>query len=210
MKHLKKILFQILISLSTTIFCFSQTTTDEQLATQYFQNKEYEKAAVYFEKLVNKKDGIIFYNPYLLCLIKLEQFDKGEKLIKKMIKQNPMNLKYVVDLGTFYHDRNKHSESITQYNKAIKLLTGTQQQIFELANAFLEIKEWDYAIEAYKKGKGLLMGFYPFNAEIAEAYAGKGDIPGMVNEYLSLLELGDDQLPTVQNGLQPSFEDVKD
>ncbi len=184
---------------------------DEQLATQYLQNKEYDKAVVYFEKLFNKKDGAVFYNPYLLCLTKLEQFDKAEKLIKKQIKQNQQNLRFIVDLGTFYSDRKKTSDAQSQYEKAIKQLnTPNQQQIFDLANAFLEVQQWDYAIETYKRGRKLLNGFYPFSAEIADVYSKKGDIEGMVNEYLSLLAFGDDQLQTVQNGLQPSFGEDKD
>ena len=82
--------FLLCYSLFIFNYSFSQ---DEQLATQYLQNKEYDKAVVYFEKLYSRKDGAVFYNPYLLCLTKLEQFDKAEKLIKKQIKNNPQNLR---------------------------------------------------------------------------------------------------------------------
>ena len=205
-------IFLLIISQLTLAICaVAQPAANEQLATQYLQNKEYDKAVVYFEKLFNKNGGAVFYNPYLLCLTKLEQFDKAEKLIKKMVKQNPQNLRYLVDLGTFYNDRKKTAEAHSQYEKAIKQLnTPNQQQIFDLANAFLEAKQWDYAIETYKRGRKLMNGFYPFNAEIADVYLKKGDMEGMVNEYLSLLEFGDDQLQAVQNGLQPSFGEDKD
>jgi hypothetical protein len=40
---------------------FSQSATDEQLAFQFLQNKEYDKAIVYYEKFFNKKGGIAYY-----------------------------------------------------------------------------------------------------------------------------------------------------
>jgi tetratricopeptide (TPR) repeat protein len=192
------------------ISCFSQPNTDEQLAFQYLQNKEFDKAVVYYEKFFSKKDGISYYNPYLLCLTQLKQYDKAEKMIKKVIKQYPYDLTYLVDLGTLYKDQKQEEKGNTQYEKAIKQLKSEQQQIIALANEFIQLQEWDYAIATYKEGKRLMNGFYPFSAEIAGVYEKKGDIHGMVSEYLSLLDYGDDQLQAVQNGLQPSFGEDKD
>src|ERR1035437_3810106 len=106
---------------------FSQTT-DEQLALQYLQNKEYDKAIVYYEKFFNKRDGISYYNPYLLCLTKLQQFDKAEKVIKKTINKYPQNLSYRVDLGTLYKDSDKKEKGNSEYEKAIKQLSPDQKQ----------------------------------------------------------------------------------
>lgn len=202
-------------------FCFSQTTTDEQLAMQYLQNKEYEKAVVYYERFFEKTNDISFYNSYLLCLSRLKQFGKAEKVIKKMIKQYPHNLTYFVDLGVLYSDMGDKEKSRVEYEKAINYLGITkkqtekdqypnvQQQIIDLANAFAMQQEWDYAIKTYMKGRKIMGNFYPFIIEVAELYEQKGDIAGMVNEYLSLLEYGDDQLQVVQNGLQNDFSEEK-
>ncbi|MFI5163859.1 MAG: tetratricopeptide repeat protein [Bacteroidia bacterium] len=189
---------------------FSQPTTDEQLAFQYLQNKEYDKAVVYYEKFFNKKNGMDYYNPYLLCLTKLQQFDKAEKIIKKTIKQYPQNLTYVVDLGTLYKGNKEKEKGNSEYEKAIGHLLPEQNQIFDLANSFIQLQEWDYAIAAYQRGRKLLRGFYPFNEELAAVYSKKGDVSRMVSEYLDLLDMGDDQLQAVQNGLQPSFGEEKD
>lgn len=185
-------------------------TTDEKLAFQYLQNKEFDKAIVYYEKFFSKKEGITYYNPFLLCLVKLQQYDKAEKMIKKVIKQYPKNPTYIVDLGTLYKEKKETDKGNSQYEKAIRQLNPDQQQITALANAFIQLQEWDFAISTYKEGRRLLRGFYPFSAEIADVYSKKGDIEGMVNEYLSLLDYGDDQLQIVQNGLQPSFVEDKD
>lgn len=189
---------------------FGQVSTDEQLATQYLETKEYDKAVVYFEKLFSRKDGQTYYDPYLFCLLKLQQFEKAEKLIKRQIKQQPKNLHLLVDLGTLYKDQKQTEKGNEQYTKAIRLLPADQQQVLSVATEFIRLKEWDFALETYRKGKKLMGGFYPFSAEIAEVYMHQGNIRGMVNEYLSLLELGDDQMQAVQNGLQPGFGEDQD
>lgn len=199
----------------STVYCLLSTpaftqTTDEQLAFQYLSNKEYDKAIVYYEKFFNKKDGLTYYDPYLLCLTKLGQTDKAEKMIKKVIKQNPGNLNYVVDLGTLYRDNGNESKSKTQYENAIRQLQPNQAQIMSLAHSFSDLKEWELAITTYERGRKLLQGFYPFYSEIAEVYSKKGDVAGMVNQYLNLLDEFNDQIQTVQNGLQASFGEDKD
>ena len=62
---------------------FSQTETDEQLASAYFQNKEYDKAVELYEKVYVQKPNLANYTKYIECLIKLEEFGKTEKIIKK-------------------------------------------------------------------------------------------------------------------------------
>lgn len=210
MSNSKKIALLLTSCFLVSTYCLAQPTADEQLAFQYLQNKEFDKAIVYYEKFFNGKNGIDYYNPYLLCLTKLQKYDKAEKMIKKVMKQYPQNLTYIVDLGTLYKDQKEIGKGNAQYEKAIKLLTSDQQKIISLANEFIQLQEWDYAIVTYKEGRKLLRGFYPFSAEIADIHSKKGDINAMVNEYLDLLELGDDQIQTVQNGLQPSFGEDKD
>jgi tetratricopeptide (TPR) repeat protein len=212
----QRVAYTVRLGFLLTLFCFSfficqaQSNTDEQLAFQYLQNKEYNKAVDYYENFFSKKDGLTYYEPYLLCLTKLGQFDKAEKMIKRAIKQNLKNLSYVVDLGTLYLNGGNKSKSNSQYELAVKQLIPDQKQIISLANSFVQLKEWDYAIVTYERGRKLLQGFYPFYIETAEVYSKKGDVAGMVNQYLNLLNDYGDQLQTVQNGLQPSFGEYKD
>ena len=65
---------------------FAQTsnpTTDEQLAAQYYQAGEYDKAVVYYEKLYSRTPIEVYYNYYLNCLIYTKDLKKAEKIVKK-------------------------------------------------------------------------------------------------------------------------------
>lgn len=200
--YIKKIFLFILLLASA--IPVSAQTTDEQLAAQYYQNKEYDKAVVYYEKLYNKKPIALYYNYYLDCLLQLKDFKTAEKVVKKQIKKNEKLLNYVVDLGYVYAVSGDEAKAKEQYKSALNQLVD-QQQVFELAKAFINVKQYDYAIEAYEKGRKFSKGSYPYNFEIAQVYELKGDLQSAISEYLDVLLLSDNYLESVQNALQPSF-----
>jgi len=176
-------------------------TSDEQLAAQYFQNKEYEKAAFYFEKLFDKNPIDRYYQNLLTCWIETENFSKAEKLVKKQQKRNPYAQTYTVDLGYVYKREGKKEEAKKVWDKAINDLSPNQNQIFELANAFINRKEIEYALATYQKGRKILNGLYTFHFEIADIYAQKGDYTAMINEYLDILLINEAYIQQVQNAL---------
>ncbi|NTW33934.1 MAG: tetratricopeptide repeat protein, partial [Bacteroidetes bacterium] len=75
---------------------FAQTSTDEQLAAQYLQNKEYDKAVELYEKLFNKNQEYVYYAPYVQCLTELKNYKAAEKIIKKQIKLHSLVPQYGV------------------------------------------------------------------------------------------------------------------
>jgi len=73
-------------------------STNEQLALQYYNNKEFDKAIVYYEKLYDK-NPYSYYEYYLTCLLKTDDKKKAEKIIKKQIKLNDGIVSLYVDFG---------------------------------------------------------------------------------------------------------------
>ncbi len=176
-------------------------SSDEQLAAQYFQNKEYEKAAYYYEKLFDKNPIDRYYQNLLTCWIETENYNKAEKLIKKEHKRNSYAVTYMIDLGYIYKREGKIDQAKKIWEKALNDLPPKQNTIFELANAFINRKEIDYALATYLKGRKILNGLYTFHFEIADIYAQKGDYTAMINEYLDLLLINENYIQQVQNSL---------
>jgi tetratricopeptide (TPR) repeat protein len=183
---------------------FAQPGTDEQLAQQFYQNKEFDKALDYYEKLYNKKSPENFYAPYLNCLLETKDFKKAEKIVKKMMKQYPENLNYNVDLGYVYSVSGDESKASAAWQTAIKNIKY-DEQVFSAANSFITIRQYDLAIATYLKGRKISQNNYPFSFELASVYNTKGDKLAMINEYLDVLELQDSYIQSVQNALQTSF-----
>lgn len=205
---MKNVFLSIFLFLSGIIF--AQKNTDDQLADQFFQTKEYGKAAIYYEKLYDK-NPTLYYTPYFKCLLATSDFKKAEKIAKKQLKSFPQDLFHYVDLGQVYKADSNLTKAKEQYTKAIKELGIDISQTLQLGKAFIGVKEFDYAIETYKKGRKYNEHIYPFFYESADAYKAKGDIRSMINEYLDALSFKETELQNVQMQLQNSlgYDDEK-
>ena len=187
----------------------AQTSTDEQLALQFYQNKEFDKALDYYEKLYNKKSPQQFYTPYLNCLLEIKDFKKAEKIVKKQIRQNPDNTEIMVDLGTVYARGEEQDKAKSAWELTVKSIKQ-DEQVFAVAKAFVSIQQYDYAIATYLKGRKISQNDYPYSFELADIYVLKGDKMSMINEYLDVLESQDSYIQSVQNALQTSFGNEAD
>lgn len=202
MKNFKYIL--LLVFTIVTATASAQPSTDEQLALQYYQNKEFDKALDYYEKLYNKKSPQLYYSKYVDCLIETKDYKKAEKIIRKHIKQTPEQLNFHIDLGSLYAKANESEKAKAEWEKAVKSIRY-DEQVFTVANNFVSIRQYDLAIAAFQKGRKISQTNYPYNFELAEVYRIKGDKIAMINELLDALEANDSYIQSVQNSLQTSF-----
>jgi tetratricopeptide (TPR) repeat protein len=177
---------------------------DDKLAMQYYEQKQFDKAAAYFEKLYDKQPDA-YFTYYFKCLIETKDYKTAEKITKRQIKHSDANTHLYVKLGTVYRLMGNPDKEKDQYNKAVKEVIPEQKLIFALAHAFEDEELYDYAIEVYKKGRKQTAASYPYFYEIADVYKKKGDLKAMVNEYLDAVEFRESELYTAQANLQQSL-----
>ena len=182
----------------------AQKANDEKLAMQFYEQKQYDKAATYFDNLYDKNPDA-YFTYYYKCLVAIKEYSKAEKIIKKQIKRNETAFYLYVWLGKLYKIQNNPEKEKEQYNKAIKELIPLQNYVFVLAHAFEDEELYDDALEVYKKGRKETRDSYPYYYEIAELYKKKGDLKAMVNEYLDAIEFRESELYTAQSNLQQSL-----
>lgn len=175
---------------------------EPQLAMRFFQARDYEKAVQLYENLYNQQSSSYYYTYYLQCLIELKEYKKADKLIRDKRKSDPRVAKYLVDQGYLSFREGDGDKARKLYEKAMEELLPDQQQVFDLANAFILKGENSYAIEVYLKGRELLKGAYPFSFELANVYQRSGNYPKLFEEYLNLLDVNESYLRTVQDRLQ--------
>lgn len=188
-----------------SVSVYAQAVTDEQLGLQYFNNKEYEKAAALFERLFDEKPGVYNYTYLLQSLLELDDLDKAEKIVKKQAKRFPEDYRYVIDQGYVLIRSNQSPKATKLFEQAIKDLPADQRKVSELANAFMVRREYDYAVKTYQKGRQLLSPGYTFGFELAQLYDTQGNYGKMVDEYLQMLETNPDMQTQVQDRLQNSL-----
>ena len=179
----------------------AQGGTDEQLAAQYFQRGEYEKAALYYDKLYRSQPNDYYYEQLFRCQVSLKDYESAEKLAKDQLRRQNGDPRFIVDLGSVYRAQGDDDKATQQFQKALKGMKYDQASVRNLANAFSKYNELDLALEAYERGQNGLKDGTNFHYEIATIYAAKGDVPAMVKQYIDLLGANESYIQAVQNGL---------
>jgi tetratricopeptide (TPR) repeat protein len=175
---------------------------EEQLALQFYQNQDFEKSAELFEQLYEKKPSLYYYQFLVFSLIEIKDYGRAERVIKKCQKAEPDAARYTVDLGYVSFRSGSPEKAKKLYEEALKKLGPNQQQVFDLANAFITRSENEYAIRTYLKGRQLLNNSYPFGFELANVYERMGDFKNAMEEYLNMLDFNKSYLNTVQDRIQ--------
>ncbi|MFT4545066.1 MAG: tetratricopeptide (TPR) repeat protein [Bacteroidia bacterium] len=197
------------LSILLLVFLFpltllAQTDTDEQLAAQYFKNGEYDKAEVYYKKLYKRYNDEFFYQYYIDCLLKLENFSEAEKTVSKRIKKEGNPVLYV-HLGYVQKAAGDKKKALQTYGKAITELPPFQRQIQALANSFTDKGELEYVIRTYEKGRKLLNGIYNYRFELAKVHNQRGNFDQALEEYLNALNEDESQIVNVKTDLLDVF-----
>ncbi len=181
----------------------SQTLTNEKLAIQYYEQKEFEKANIYFDELFNKS-AEIWYTYYYKSLLAIKDYSKAEKITKKFLKEDKNNTTLFVRLGQIYKLQNNEKKEKDFYDKAIKELIAFPPYVQNLAIAFLEAGQYNYALDAYQKGRKATPE-YPYFFEKAEVFKSMNDLKSMINELLDALEFKESDIQLVKINLQNSL-----
>lgn len=195
-----KNIISFIICLFLTIQLQAQTAS---LARKYYQDGEFEKAAALYEELhARNRANDYYFERYFSTLLELEDYKTGEKMVKKAIKAAPEKVERYVSYGILFERQGDRKKANEQYDKAIKLLPENQVHIVRLAKAFSNNKNYDYAINTYERGTKLMKVKDVFSYEMGMVYREKGDIPKMIDSYLSSLEY----LPNRMTNIQAFFQ----
>jgi tetratricopeptide (TPR) repeat protein len=180
----------------------AQGGTDEQLAAQYLQQGEYAKAVLYYDKLYKAQPTTYYYEQLYKSHVALKEYDEAEKLAKDQMRRQNGDPRYLVDIGELKKLQGDDDKAKQAFDKALKQLDADQGSIRMLANTFIKNNELDYALQTYEKGRRLLKDdATDFFYETANIRAAKGDIAGMIGDYMDLVQSNPAYLQAVQNGL---------
>ena len=169
------------------------------LANQYYQNGEYQKAASLYSQLLDNDDqSDIFFNRYVDCLINLEQYDECEKAIKKQLKKSPENVSLYVTYGNLYERQEKTDEAKAQYERAIEKMAPDYVSVNRLASLFINSGKYDFATQAYERGSKLMKDPNRFAFNLGELYRRKGEPAKMIEYYLNALTADPGKIYTIQ------------
>jgi tetratricopeptide (TPR) repeat protein len=181
---------------------------DEQLARQYLENGEYEKAASLYEQLYKKfPQQEYFLTQYASALIANKDFAKAETEIKKQLKSKPDNLTLQLTLGDIYTKQEKPEDAKKQYQKAISSLKTDPNQVLMLKDAFMTRYQTEYALQTLERGNALLKEKNHFAFYEGDVLRSLNEPVKMVTRYLDAMEFNEGILPSLEATFQRYFKD---
>lgn len=181
------------------------------LATQLFQQGEYEKVVSLLEKFANSNNtNERFDYLYINSLIKINKTEEAEKYTKKQMSKFPKQRFYAIALGNLYLEKGQLAESNKIFENLINKLTSDEFNINDLANSFYNYSLFDYMIKTYQQGRKLLKNDNLFTSELISIYKYKKDKEMLASTYLELLPTKPQLITQAQQNLANVFEDKTD
>jgi Tfp pilus assembly protein PilF len=175
---MKKFFYYILLFFSLGLFA-----QNEQLAQNYFDKGDFEKALISYEELLkNQSSNWLYFQKVIECYQQLSRFDKAEKsLMARIEKYNQPNL--LVELGYNYQLQKNDVEAQKKYEKALDEITKNPSNVYAIAAVFERKVILDYALKAYELGAKLEPNFN-FNYPIGVIYGQLGKTDLMIEKFL--------------------------
>ncbi|WP_036151548.1 tetratricopeptide repeat protein [Maribacter forsetii] len=176
--------FFIITFLVLSTFCFAQ---DDFLAKQYFADGDFEKAVVFYEKLVEKSPRRTEYVQDLVaCYQQLERYQDAEDFLNQRLKDRNPYPTLLIDLGYNYKLQGNEQMAQTYYNKALDIIPKNPNYGYALGLQFQKYSLLDLAIKAFKNSMELNPALN-FNFQLARIYGEQGNVEAMYNSYLNLV-----------------------
>ncbi len=183
---------------------------DYELARQYISEEKYMEAISLLEDLVDKYFRDDYYKLLKNAYIQTQNAKKQEKLIKKAIKKSNNNFRYIIDLGTFYIDNNEKTKGEKQYDNVLKDMQANNSEIVQIANYFSQLRNYDYAVRTYLKGREIFKDETKYTYELTYFYQLLGKNEDIAKEYLILLNKNPNMLNQIEVNINNLFERDKD
>jgi tetratricopeptide (TPR) repeat protein len=177
---MKKTLF-LLFSLAFTLFVSAQS---EQLAQNYMDRGEFEKAQIAYEELLKSQpSNSNYFQQTVVCYQQLQQFEKANKAIEdRLDKFKQGNL--LVELGYNFQLQKNTDKAKKYYEQALDKIRKNTNEVYTIATTFEKKSLVDYALQAYQ----IAVALEPknnFNFQMALLYGQKGDTDNMIEMFLT-------------------------
>ena len=194
-KTMKKVLFVVIL-----FICFLGQAQNEQLANNYFDRGEFEKALVSYEELLKSQEGNYnYFQRVIECYQQLQQFDKAEKAIQNRFDKYRQS-SLLVELGYNFQLQKNQEKANKYYNQAVDKIEKNPAEVYGIAYVFERKALVDFALLAYKTAveKDSKLSF---NFQMAVLYGQQGNTNLMIDMFLDEAYQNQQNLPLIQNQL---------
>lgn len=189
----------------------AQQINQAQLARQYFEQGEVDKARDIYEKLARDIANIpLIHNSYLELLLAQEDFDEAKKYLSKVNKSFPRNYHYKVDEALIYTHSDQQKEAEQKLDALIESIKSSPTLVRTTAQYLFQKGQAEKAVEFYLQGRKSAGNPSEFAIELANIYRRINNKDAMITEYLNFVNENPSNLTYVQNVMQSILKETED
>ena len=162
-------------------FVFSQ---NEQLANNYYEKGDFEKAKLIYEELVKgSPSNTQYFLRTVDCYQQLQMYDVAEKTIQDRYNKYKQGV-FLVELGYNFQLQKNDSKAKSYYEQAIDKIKTSPNDVYGIGNSFEKKVLLEYAVKAYQTGMQVQPN-YNFNFQIGMLYGQLGKTDLMIDMLLT-------------------------
>ena len=178
-QHKMKKIF-LLNFLLFSLFALAQS---DQLAQNYFEKGDFEKAKISYEELLQKQPSNWNYTLKLIdCYQQLEQYTQAEAIITDRLDKYKQS-NFLVELGYNYQLQKDGVKAKKHYDEALEKIKKNPTEVYGIAASFEKKSLIEYALNAYE----IAIETEPqlnFNYQMALLYGQLGKMEMMIEKLL--------------------------
>ncbi|QSW91483.1 tetratricopeptide repeat protein [Flavobacterium endoglycinae] len=176
---MKNIFIYVILFWSGIIF-----SQNEQLANNYYDKGDFEKAKLIYEDLLKSSpSNTQYFLRTIDCYQQLQQFDLAEKTIQERYNRYKQGA-FLVELGYNYQLQKNESKAKNYYDQAIEKIKTNPNDVYGVGNAFERKVLLEYALKSYQTGMQVQPN-YNFNFQIGMLYGQLGKTDLMIDLLLT-------------------------
>ena len=182
---------------------FSQNHTEIQLANEYLLKGDKKKAVELYRDLVKSEINVpLVHNNYISLLLDLGAYDEAHGYLKKILRRDPENVQYKLDVGLVY----VRSGELSKADRYLREIIGevkSNVQLSKMMSDYLAARSLtEYSVLALTESRQFLGNPYLFCLDLAMLYRIQGQQDKMVQEYLSYVTQSSANIQYVKNVMQ--------
>jgi tetratricopeptide (TPR) repeat protein len=185
--------------------CFAWSQS-EQLAQNYYDRGEFEKAQIAYDELLNSQpNNYNYFQKSIDIYQQLEQYDKAQFAIQNRYDKYKQ-AGFLVELGYNYQLQKQDEKAKKLYDQAISKIEISPNEVYQVAYVFERKSLTDYALKAYQMAISKDPKMH-FNYQMALLYGQKGDTDNMIEMFLTEAQFSPQSSILIQNQMSRFLSD---
>nr|WKN39136.1 tetratricopeptide repeat protein [Tunicatimonas sp. TK19036] len=201
----------ILLTCANIIQVSAQDTEQIELAQQYDDKGEVEKAKTIYDELVSRKKNItLVHDRYIRLLVNNGFMSEAEKYMDKVLRIYPDNILYQLDAGLVQLRKGDDAEAEKYYTGVFERAQSDPMQVRVVAGHLIKHELVERAVNMYLAGRRASGDPNMYALELANVYRRLNETDKMVQEYLAYANEDPSHISYVKNVLQNILTEEED